>query len=94
MDKISYLSLILFLVLLVIFVVKLFFFWRGGGLVYFVLDFRSINFFMVTKMRKILELQVFFINYLCNNWLLVSKKNNVSGVPICKPIRIYYKKDL
>ena len=27
-----------------------------GGLVYFVLDFRSMNFFMVTKIRKMLEL--------------------------------------
>ena len=48
----------MFLVLLlVIFVVELFFF----GLVYFVLDFRFINFFIVTKMRKILALQTFLL---------------------------------
>ena len=50
--------------LLVIFVVKLFFFF---GIAYFILDFRSINFFMVTKMRKMLKLQAFLkkkiINY-------------------------------
>ena len=34
---------------------ELFFF----GLVYLDLDFKSINFFMITKMRKMLELQVF-----------------------------------
>ena len=30
------------------------------GLVYFVLDFKSIIFFMVTKMRKMLEFQTFY----------------------------------
>ena len=50
-------SLILFLVLLIIFVVELFFF---IGVVYSILDFRSINFFMVTKMRKMLKLQVYY----------------------------------
>ena len=30
-----------------------------GKLVYFVLDFKSINFFIVVKMRKMLELQTF-----------------------------------
>ena len=44
-----------FLNFTITFVVELIF-W---GLVYFVLDYRSINFFMITKMRKILELQIF-----------------------------------
>ena len=43
------------ILLLIIFVVMLIFF----GLVYLVLDFRYINFFMVSKMKKILELQTF-----------------------------------
>ena len=57
-DKIGQLGLIFLVLLLVIFVVEIIFF----RLVYFVLDFRSINFFMVTKMRKMLELQTFIIN--------------------------------
>ena len=50
-----YIYIYIFVLLLVIFIVELIF----VGLVYFVLDFKSINFFMVTKVRKMLELQIF-----------------------------------
>ena len=36
---------------------------------------------MVTKMRKMLELQVFFfLNYWSDKWLLENKKNDTSGI--------------
>ena len=51
---------------------------------------------MVTKMKKILELQAFkkkkkFINVLSTYG---SKKNNVSGELICELIRICYQNNL
>ena len=41
-----------------------------GKLVYFVLDFKSINFFIVVKMRKMLELQTFLqiTDVINGNW--------------------------
>ena len=43
---------------------------------------------MTFKKRKILDLQTFFTNCCCNEWLLVNKKGYVSSEPRCKAIRI------
>ena len=41
-----------------------------------------------------LGLQIFFLNYWCDEWLLVNKKSGVNSESRCKPIRICYLKSL
>ena len=56
-SKISRLGLIFFSFAIGYFYCQANFFWT----LYFVLDFRSINFFMAFKMRKMLKLQFFLL---------------------------------